>query len=65
MLVLSRKPNEKVVINGNIVVTIVRIDRNQVRIGIEAPGDVPIQRQELVLHDRPFAVADAALAVEA
>lgn len=47
MLVLSRKLNEKIVINGNIVVTIVKVDRNQVRIGIEAPGDVPILREEI------------------
>ncbi len=65
MLVLSRKLNEKIVINGNIVVTVVKIDRNQVRIGIEAPGEVPIQREEIVSLDRPFAVAEAALAVEA
>ncbi len=44
MLVLSRKMNEKIVINGNIVVTIVKIDRNQVRIGIEAPSHVPVFR---------------------
>lgn len=48
MLVLSRKLNEKIVIGGEIVVTVVRIDRNQVRIGIEAPGDVRVYREELV-----------------
>ena len=40
MLVLSRKLNEKIVIDGGIVVTVVKIDRNQVRLGIEAPGHV-------------------------
>lgn len=64
MLVLSRKLNEKIIIDGNIIVTVVKIDRNQVRIGIEAPGEVPIQREELITLDRPFAVAEAALAVE-
>ncbi len=48
MLVLSRKLNEKIVINGEITVTIVKIDRNQVRIGIEAPGHVPVYREELL-----------------
>ena len=37
MLVLSRKLGEKIVIGDNIVVTVVKIDRNQIRLGIEAP----------------------------
>jgi len=48
MLVLSRKLNEKIVIDGNIVVTIVKVDRNTVRLGIEAPRDVQVMREELV-----------------
>jgi carbon storage regulator len=48
MLVLSRKVNEKIVIDGNIVVTVVKIDRNQVRLGIEAPGHIPVYREEIV-----------------
>jgi carbon storage regulator len=48
MLVLSRKLNEKIVINGNIVLTVVKIDRNQIRLGIEAPGDVPVFREEII-----------------
>ena len=48
MLVLSRKLNEKIVIDGEIVVTIVKIDRNQVRIGIEAPGHIPVYREEIL-----------------
>lgn len=47
MLVLSRKINEKIVINGNIIVTVVKVDRNQVRIGIEAPHDIPVNREEI------------------
>ncbi|MBV8230517.1 MAG: carbon storage regulator CsrA [Planctomycetaceae bacterium] len=48
MLVLSRKLNEKIVIDSNIVITIVKIDRNQVRLGIEAPGHVPVYREEIL-----------------
>lgn len=47
MLVLSRKLNEKIIIDGRIVVTIVKMDRNQVRIGIEAPPEVPVFREEI------------------
>ncbi len=47
MLVLSRKLNEKIVIDGGIVVTVVKIDRNQIRLGIEAPGHVRVFREEI------------------
>jgi carbon storage regulator len=47
MLVLSRKPGESVVIDGRIKVKIVRLDGDVVKIGIEAPPDVPIHRQEI------------------
>lgn len=47
MLVLSRKLNEKIVIGNNIVVTVVKIDRNQVKIGVQAPVDVPVYREEI------------------
>ncbi len=47
MLVLSRKLNEKIVIDGGIVITVVKIDRNQVRIGIDAPGHVRVFREEI------------------
>lgn len=48
MLVLSRKLNEKVMIGDGIVITVVKIDRNQVRIGIEAPGHIPVYREEIL-----------------
>jgi carbon storage regulator len=52
MLVLSRKVNERIVIDGGIIITVVKIDRNQVRIGIEAPGEVPVFREELLIAAR-------------
>lgn len=58
MLVLSRKLGEKIVIGDNITVTIVKIDRNQIRIGIEAPQDVPVYREEIA----PQRVARVAVA---
>ena len=47
MLVLSRKPGERIHIGDDIVVTIVRIGPNNVRVGIEAPKDLNIVREEL------------------
>jgi carbon storage regulator len=47
MLVLSRKLGERIVIGDDIVITIVKIDRSQIRIGIEAPQDVPVYREEI------------------
>jgi carbon storage regulator len=48
MLVLSRKANERLIIGDNIIVTIVRVSSGQVRLGIEAPAEVSIRREELV-----------------
>lgn len=50
MLVLSRKVGEQILIGGDIVVTVNRIDGNRVSLGIQAPSDVRIIREEL----RPF-----------
>ena len=48
MLVLSRKVDEQLLIGDSIVLTVVRISPHEVRIGIEAPGDVDIFRTELI-----------------
>jgi carbon storage regulator len=48
MLVLSRKKNDSVVIDGQIRITVLEVRGNTVRLGIEAPKDVPIYRSELL-----------------
>ena len=47
MLVLSRKKNESIVINDDIVVVVVDIRGDKVRLGIEAPKHVPVHRREV------------------
>lgn len=47
MLVLSRRPNESIVIDEKIVITVIEIRGDKVRLGIEAPRDVPIHRSEV------------------
>ena len=47
MLVLSRKLNETILINNTIRVTVVEVRGDKVRLGIEAPNDVPVHRQEV------------------
>jgi carbon storage regulator len=47
MLVLSRKPGEEVVIGDNIRLTVVAVHGSQVRLGITAPIEMPVRRQEL------------------
>jgi len=47
MLVLSRRKNEAIVINDNITIVVVEIRGDKVRLGIEAPGHVPVYRAEI------------------
>jgi len=47
MLVLSRKKNESIVINNDVVITIVEIRGDKVRLGIVAPKDVSVHREEV------------------
>ena len=51
MLVLSRKPGERILIGEEITVTVVRIGPNNVRLGIEAPRAMNIVREELCVGD--------------
>lgn len=47
MLVLSRKKNESIVINNDITVVVVEIRGDKVRLGVEAPREVPVHRKEV------------------
>jgi len=58
MLVLSRKLNEGIVIGGNIKIVVVEVRGDKVRLGIEAPKEVPCHRQEVqdaIDRNRPAA----------
>lgn len=56
MLVLSRKEGERIVIGGNVVVTVSRIAGNRITLAIDAPRDVRIVRGELTTFDSPLDV---------
>ena len=63
MLVLSRKVGEKLVINDDVTVAILSVRGNQVRIGIAAPPEVEVHREEIyqrVLEDRLNGSVDSA-----
>ena len=47
MLVLTRKVGERIVIGPNVFVTVIGIQNGRVRLGIEAPSNVPIHREEV------------------
>lgn len=53
MLVLTRKQEEKILIEGNIEIQVLRVKGNTVKIGVKAPGNVTIMRGELM----PFGIA--------
>ena len=47
MLILSRKTGESLVIDGRVIVKIIRTDGDTVKVGIEAPSNIPVHRQEV------------------
>lgn len=49
MLVLTRRKNESVILNENIEITILEIDGDQVKLGIQAPKDIEIFRKEIIV----------------
>ncbi len=50
MLILSRKVGESIRINSNVCITVMEIDGRNIKIGIEAPREVPIHREEVYLR---------------
>jgi carbon storage regulator len=60
MLVLSRKKNESIVINDDITIVVVEIRGDKVRLGVEAPKEVPVHRREVfdAIHRNEAAAAD-------
>jgi carbon storage regulator len=52
MLVLSRKQGEAIRIHDEIVVTVVNLGRGRVQLGIQAPAEVPVHREEVYLRSR-------------
>jgi carbon storage regulator len=48
MLVLSRKRSERIVLGSDICITVVKLEGNHVRLGIDAPADLPVMRAELL-----------------
>lgn len=47
MLVLTRKPNQAIMIGDNVRIVVVAIEGEQVKLGIEAPRDIPVHRSEV------------------
>ena len=58
MLVLSRKLGQRIVIGDRIVVTVVKLDHGQVRLGIDAPREIAVFREEIThrFHPHPPAL---------
>lgn len=62
MLVLTRRPGESIIVGHNIVVTVIEIKGGQVRIGIDAPREIEVYREEIyeqVRQENLSAVANA------
>jgi carbon storage regulator len=53
MLVLTRRVNERIVIGDDVTVTVLEVRGDQVRLGIDAPRDVKVFREEVLQRDEP------------
>lgn len=62
MLILTRKVDQGIIIAGNILVRVLGVERDRVKIGISAPGEITVLRQELLNDadgENPFEKKDA------
>jgi carbon storage regulator len=61
MLIVTRRPGEKIMVGDDIVVHVMEIVGNSVRVGIEAPRSIPVYREEIwhAVRDENVAAADA------
>jgi len=57
MLVLSRKRDERIVIADNIIITVVEVRGDKVRLGIEAPENIPVHREEVMKKIKEKAIS--------
>ena len=64
MLVITRKPEESIVIGENIEITIFEIGKDKVRIGIEAPKNVKISRKEILVTENENIQASAEVSID-
>ncbi|HEX2410138.1 MAG TPA: carbon storage regulator CsrA [Solirubrobacteraceae bacterium] len=62
MLIITRRPGEKIMLGDDIVVHVMEIVGNSVRVGVEAPRSIPVYREEIwnAVRDENRAAADAA-----
>jgi carbon storage regulator len=51
MLILTRKVDQGIIIQGNIIVTVLRVERDRVKLGISAPEEITVLREELLQRD--------------
>lgn len=65
MLVLSRKLGQTFQLGSDVRITILKIDRQSVRIGIQAPGHMPVYREEIVPFEAPEPSASPAARLDA
>ena len=65
MLVLTRRPGESIVVGQNIIITVIEIKGGQVRIGIDAPREVQVHREEVYEQVRQENIAAVRSAQEA